>query len=94
VLLGGVDLPLRAIREQITGAIDLIIQLTRDASGRRVVSSISEVVGLEGDVITTTDLFMRTDTTGAHRDGGVPGDLIATGVPSRRLGGITSGVPA
>lgn len=83
VLLGGVELPLRAIREQIAGAIDLIIQLQRDASGRRLVSSISEVVGLEGDVITTTDLFVRSDS----RDGG-PGELVATGVPSRRIGPV------
>jgi pilus assembly protein CpaF len=83
VLLGGVELPLRAIREQIASAIDLIIQLQRDASGRRVVSSISEVVGLEGDVITTTDLFVRADPVD-----GRPGELVATGVPSRRLGSV------
>ncbi|MEY2974477.1 MAG: hypothetical protein RIR49_897 [Actinomycetota bacterium] len=83
VLLGGVELPLRAIREQIAGAIDLIIQLQRDASGRRLVSSISEVVGLEGDVITTTDLFVRSEPV----DGG-PGALVATGVPSRRIGPV------
>lgn len=72
VLLSGVELPLRAIREQIASAIDLIVQLSRDAEGRRFVSSITEVVGMEGDVVSTADLFVR-DATG----------LVSTGVTSR-----------
>lgn len=64
VLLGGVDLPLRAIREQIGSAIDLIVQVARDVTGARFVSSITEVVGLEGDVISTAELFTRTPVGG------------------------------
>ena len=74
VLLAGVELPLRAIREQIASAIDLIVQLSRDAEGRRYVSSITEVVGMEGEVVSTADLFVRNGD-----------DLVSTGVTSRRF---------
>lgn len=70
VLLGGVDLPLRAIREQIGSAVDLIVQVSRDAAGARFVSSITEVVGLESDVISTADLFTRNPIGG--RPSGTP----------------------
>jgi len=79
VLFGGIDLPLRAIREQIASAVDLVVQLTRLNDGRRVVSSITEVVGLEGDVVSIADLFTRQ----------MIGDreaLSPTGVISRTLG--------
>lgn len=81
VLLGGVELPLRAIREQIASAIDVIVQLTRDAAGRRFVSSITEVVGMEGDVVSTADLFVRTGGT-------MDAPLVATGVSAHRAMGI------
>ncbi|MEY3340314.1 MAG: hypothetical protein RLZZ269_225 [Actinomycetota bacterium] len=74
VLLAGVELPLRAIREQIASAIDLIVQLSRDAEGRRFVSSITEVVGMEGDVVSTADLFVREGE-----------QLVSTGVTSRHF---------
>lgn len=77
VLLGGVELPLRAIREQIASAIDVIVQLTRDAAGRRFVSSITEVVGMEGDVVSTADLFVRDSSS-------IESPLVATGVSTRR----------
>lgn len=75
VLLGGVELPLRAIREQIASAVDLVVQLSRDGTGARFVSSITEVVGMEGDVISTADLFVRGDD----------GQLVSTGVTPRGL---------
>jgi pilus assembly protein CpaF len=75
VLLGGVELPLRAIREQIASAVDLVVQLSRDGTGARFVSSITEVVGMEGDVISTADLFVRSDD----------GQLVSTGVTPRGL---------
>ncbi|HVY08885.1 MAG TPA: CpaF family protein [Mycobacteriales bacterium] len=62
VLMSGVDLPLRAIREQIASAIDLIVQLGRRADGTRVVTGIAEVQGREGDTITLQDIFDRTHT--------------------------------
>ncbi|HWA66405.1 MAG TPA: CpaF family protein [Mycobacteriales bacterium] len=60
VLMSGVDLPLRAIREQIASSIDLIVQLGRRTDGARVVSHITEVQGREGDTITLQDIFDRS----------------------------------
>jgi pilus assembly protein CpaF len=60
VLMSGVELPLRAIREQIASSIDLIVQLGRRTDGARVVSHITEVQGREGDTITLQDVFDRS----------------------------------
>ena len=57
VLMAGMDLPVRAIREQIASAVDIIVQQTRSSDGRRRVTSIVEVDGMEGDVILTQPLF-------------------------------------
>ncbi len=57
VLMAGIDLPMRAIREQIGSAVDLIVQIARLRDGSRKVSQITEVEGLEGDVITLRELF-------------------------------------
>lgn len=57
VLMAGMDLPLRAIREQVSSAIDLIIQQSRMRDGSRRITHITEVLGLEGDIITTQDIF-------------------------------------
>lgn len=84
ILLGGTELPLRAIREQVSSSIDLIVHLMRDARGRRFVSLVTEVVGMEGDVISTADLFTR-DMSVVPKKGGLP-PLVTTEVPSRRLG--------
>lgn len=81
VLLGGVDLPLRAIREQVASAVDLIVQLARGADGSRFVSSITEVVGLEGDVVSTTELFHRPN--GSGHDIATAPSLVGTGVTSQ-----------
>jgi len=86
VLLGGVELPLRAIREQIGSAVDLIVQVSRDANGARFVSSITEVVGLESDVISTADLFTRSPmriagSTGANEGRvSMSNPLVSTGI--------------
>jgi pilus assembly protein CpaF len=58
VLMGGVELPLRAVREQIASAFDLIVHIVRLIDGSRRVSKITEVFGLEGDVVTLQDLFV------------------------------------
>ncbi len=79
VLFAGIDLPLRAIREQVASAINLVVQLTRTRDGRRIVTSITEVVGLEGDVVSTAELFSRP-----HGVDGF-GPLVPTGVTSRRV---------
>jgi pilus assembly protein CpaF len=82
VLLGGVELPLRAIREQVAASIDLIVHLTRDATGRRYVQTITEVVGMEGDVVSTADLFERDLSL---RESSTHADLLPTAVTSMHL---------
>ena len=74
VLMSGHDLPMRVIREQLSSAIDLIIQLDRLPDGRRVVSAVTEVQGLEGDVVLLQDVFAMRD-----------GSLGATGLRPRFL---------
>ncbi len=61
-LMAGMDLPVRAIREQIAGAVDVICQQERMRDGTRKVTTISEVSGMEGDVITMTDIFIFEQT--------------------------------
>jgi pilus assembly protein CpaF len=62
VLMGGVELPQRAIREQIVMAVGVIVQLHRTAEGPRVISSITEVQGMEGDTVLLQDIFHRVNT--------------------------------
>ncbi|TAH51894.1 MAG: CpaF family protein [Chloroflexota bacterium] len=78
VLMAGFDLPLKAIREQISSAIDVIIQLERMRDGTRKVVNVSEVQGMEGDVIITQEVY-RWETSGM-KDGKVQGYLKATGI--------------
>jgi pilus assembly protein CpaF len=79
VLMAGFDLPVRAIREQIASAVDMVLQLSRMRDGSRKLVSISEVVGLEGDVVTMQDIS-RYDQQGLDKDGKVNGSFIFTGV--------------
>ena len=58
VMMSGVDLPSRAIREQVAAAIDLIIQVERMVDGSRKVTKISEIIGLEGEIVTLQDIFL------------------------------------
>jgi pilus assembly protein CpaF len=69
----------RAMRQQISSAIDLVIQLSRLSDGGRRVMNVSELVGMEGDVITMQDLF-RYERTGMTEDGRVKGEFRATGI--------------
>lgn len=77
-LMAGFDLPIRAIREQIASAVDLIVHIDRLRDGSRKVVYISEVAGMEGDVITLTDLFQYEQT--GFDDGKVIGQFRATGL--------------
>ncbi|MFZ6002391.1 MAG: CpaF family protein [Actinomycetota bacterium] len=78
VLMAGFDLPVRAIREQIAAAIDLILQVSRMPDGRRVITAVTEVQGLEGDTILLQDIFKYRTLPG---DGSKPaGELVATGL--------------
>lgn len=61
-LMAGMDLPVRAIREQVSSAIDMIVHEERMRDGSRKVTNITEVGGMEGDIITTTDLFVFEQT--------------------------------
>jgi len=77
-LMAGMELPVRAIREQIASAIDLIVHQSRMRDGSRKVVAISEVSGMEGDVISMTDLFVFQH--GGFREGKVYGRLTPTGL--------------
>jgi len=77
-LMAGMDLPQRAIREQVSSAIQLVVHLERMRDGARKVTHVSEVQGMEGDVITMMDLFVFEQT--AIEDGRVIGRLRPTGL--------------
>ncbi len=79
VLMAGMDLPVRAIREQISSAIDLIVQQSRLRDGSRRITHITEVLGMEGDIITLQDIF-RFEQTGVDEAGKVMGHFRATGI--------------
>jgi pilus assembly protein CpaF len=80
VLMGGMDLPLRAIREQIASAIDIIVHLTRLRDGTRRVTHVTEVQGMEGDVITLQDAFVFDYAAGVDHTGRFLGTTRPTGV--------------
>jgi pilus assembly protein CpaF len=80
VLMAGVDLPVRAIREQISSAINLIIHLSRLKDGSRKIVKVSEVQGMEGDVITLQDLFQYDYSMGIDESGKYLGRLKSTGL--------------
>ena len=69
VLMAGFDLPVRAIREQIASALHLVVQLARFADGKRRVTHVTEITGLEGDTITMQELFVVPSRSGIDEDG-------------------------
>ncbi len=79
VLMSGMDLPLKVVRQQISSAVDLIIQQSRLKDGSRKVTAITEVVGMEGETVVLTDIF-KFDQTGVGLDGKIAGELRATGI--------------
>ena len=79
VLMSGMELPLRAIRSQIASAVDIIVQIARLRDGSRKIINISEVTGMEGDIITMQDLF-RYEQHGIDSDGRLQGDFVTTGL--------------
>ena len=78
VLMSGLDLPIRAIREQIASAIDIICHQVRYACGTRKIVKISEITGMESDVITLQDIFYFKQN-GFDGQGKVKGHFVATG---------------
>ncbi|MGH7777834.1 MAG: CpaF family protein [Candidatus Dormibacterales bacterium] len=84
VLMAGVDLPVRAIRQQTASAINVVVQLNRLRDGSRKVVQISEITGMEGDTITMQDIFVF-EALGAGRDGKIVGEFKPTGLRPRIL---------
>ena len=80
VLMAGFDLPVRAIREQVASAVDLIVHITRLKDGTRRVTHVTEVEGMEGDIITLQDLFLFDYGMGVDEEGVYEGRLKATGI--------------
>jgi len=78
----GFELPSRAMRQQISSAIDLIVQTARMSDGSRKVMGITEVAGMEGDMITLQDLFAFT-RDGVDKDGRIVGRFASTGIRPR-----------
>ncbi|WP_245210308.1 CpaF family protein [Sedimentibacter acidaminivorans] len=79
VLMSGMDLPVRAIREQIHSALDIIVHQSRLKDGSRKVVNITEIVGIEGDTITLQDIFTYR-TEGVDSFGKIRGNFISTGI--------------
>ncbi len=80
VLMAGMDLPMRAIREQVASALDLIVQLSRLRDGTRKVVDIAEVVGMEGDTITMQSIYTFDFAAGFDAEGYYAGGLKPTGI--------------
>jgi pilus assembly protein CpaF len=80
MLMAGIELPDRAIREQISSAVDVIVHIARLSDGTRRVTHIAEVVGMEGDVVTLQDVFEFDFAAGADDEGRFLGTLRPTGI--------------
>jgi pilus assembly protein CpaF len=96
VLMAGMELPLRAIREQVASAIDLIVHLTRLRNGSRRVTNVTEVQGMEGEVVTLQDIFAFDYSAGVDPTGRFLGTTVATGIRPRfveRFGDLGVTIP-
>jgi pilus assembly protein CpaF len=80
VLMAGLDLPLKAIRQQIASAINLVIQLSRLKDGSRKVTSVSEIIGMEGDTITMQEIFKFESKGADPATGKIVGEFEPTGI--------------
>ena len=86
VLMAGVDLPVRAIREQSSSALDMVVHLTRFKDGSRKVTQVTEIVGMEGDTITMQDLFRyQRDGAAFDAEGRTTGALMSMGLRPKFL---------
>jgi pilus assembly protein CpaF len=94
VLMAGVDLPIRAIREQVSSALDLVVHQTRFKDGSRRITHVTEVVGMEGDTITLQDVFKFDHGMGFDENGRSLGVLKSTGLRPKFLNQLSDhGVP-
>ena len=82
--MSGVDIPLRSARAQIASAINVVVQIARLSDGRRKLISLSELTGMEGEVVTMQEIF-RYRQTGMSPEGQVIGKFEATGIRPRFL---------
>ena len=82
VLMAGMELPVRAIREQISSAVDLIVQQSRLKDGSRRITHVTEVLGMEGEIITLQDVFIFKQS-GKDEKGRIAGEFVATGIRPR-----------
>ncbi|MGJ9421285.1 CpaF family protein [Aeromicrobium sp. CF3.5] len=83
VLMAGMDLPLRAVREQISSAVDLVVQLSRLRDGTRRISYVTEVLGMEGENVVLQDIFLFDHAAGLDATGRMKGLPTFTGVRPR-----------
>jgi pilus assembly protein CpaF len=83
VLMAGVELPIRAIREQVASAVDLIVHQQRMKDGTRRITQVTEVLGMEGDIITLQDVFAYDFRAGQDEQGRLRGTLHPTGLRPR-----------
>jgi len=83
VLMAGMDLPLRAIREQVASAIDVIVQISRMRDGSRRITQVTEVQGMESDVVILQDAFLFDYAAGVDELGRFRGHAVPTGVRPR-----------
>jgi pilus assembly protein CpaF len=79
VMMANLDLPQRAIREQVSSALHLIVQLARFSDGVRRVTRVTEITGMEGQIVTMQDVF-QFNQTGVDAEGRVLGHVTATGL--------------
>jgi len=79
VSMTGISFPVKTLREQISSAIDIVIQVERHEDGKRRVVSLAEISGMEGDIITMSDLF-AFERRGRDEEGNVLGELKPTGI--------------
>ncbi|HWR31068.1 MAG TPA: CpaF family protein [Negativicutes bacterium] len=89
VLMAGMELPVRAIREQISSAVDLIVQQSRLRDGSRKITYLTEVQGMEGDIITLQDIFVF-EQNGCDENGKVIGRFKPTGIRPKFLDKLTT----
>ena len=80
VLMSGIDLPSRAIREQVSSALDVIVHIQRGRDGVRRVTHVTEVIGMEGETITTSDIYAFDHSAGRDSEGRPLGHIRPTGV--------------
>ena len=79
VLMAGMDLPIKIVRQQISSAVDVIVQMSRVRDGTRKITAITEVAGMEGDVVVLSDIF-KFNQTGVGEDGKILGQVKPTGI--------------